>query len=327
MRGLAARAFGLLLLAALAGGCSKERGAPFDPDSSHPEKFFASHPAEYRALPEGCVQCHGDDLRGGISKTSCFSASFDGRTCHASGPGGHPAGWLQTHSVTPQTEASLCADCHKNPANNLPPNCFNNSLCHGPRSGHPAGWLKSHVQVAQTEAAVCAQCHDNPANSLPPGCFNNSLCHGRKNPHPGGWLQHHSQTVPTQAPYCAGCHKNPANNLPPDCFNNSLCHGPKGPHPSGWGSPSQHGAAAKGSPGMASCTACHGSGYTGGTTAPSCFPCHGWNAPHGKTGWSGGGGNHQSTVQANAGACALCHRSRAGAAGCFNNTLCHGSGG
>ena len=323
-RSHAIRTIGLLLVAALAFGCSKERGAPFDPDASHPVDFFPTHPAEYRAAGDSCTQCHGEDLRGGIAKVSCFSASFDGRACHPGGPGGHPDGWLSLHTVTDPAQAPVCASCHDSPANTLPPNCFNTSLCHGPKSGHPAGWRSSHTQVNPAQAATCAQCHDNPANTLSPNCFNNSLCHGQKAPHPAGWLDTHSSTDPGQAPTCAQCHDNPANTLPANCFNNSLCHGTKGNHPDGWSSASQHGAAAKGSPGMASCSACHGSGYTGGTSGQSCFPCHGWNAPHAKSGWDGGSSRHRSTSQGNAGACALCHRSQTGTAGCFNNTLCHG---
>ena len=130
-RSLAARTVGLLLLATLAAGCSKERGAPFDPYAGHSAEFFPSHPAEYRASPDSCTNCHGEDLGGGISKVSCSSGSFDGRACHPGGPGGHPDGWLATHTATDPAQAAVCAQCHDNPANTLPPNCFNNSLCHG----------------------------------------------------------------------------------------------------------------------------------------------------------------------------------------------------
>lgn len=220
-----------LLAAALSPGCNKKRGAPFDPDAGHPDGFFPTHPAEYLASPGSCLSCHGADLRGGISGVSCYSSSRDGQSCHPGGPGGHPDGWRATHTATDPTQAGVCASCHDNPANDLPPGCFNTSLCHGPRSNHPDGWA----------------------------------------------------------------------------------------------SPAKHGAAAKGSPGMASCQNCHGSNYAGGTSGQSCFPCHGWPAPHGRSGWDGGGSSHRTTNTANASACALCHRSRAGTPGCFNNVLCHGS--
>ena len=271
------RALGLLLLAALAAGCSKDRGTSFDPDAGHPDDYLSSHASEYRSESHSCAECHGKDLMGGIAKVSCYSSSFEGTACHPGGPGGHPADWRSTHTVTDPAQAATCAQCHDNPANDLAPGCFNTSLCHGQKSGHPADWRSSHTSVNPAEAATCAQCHDNPANSLSPGCFNTSLCHGNQ-----------------------------------------------GGHPAGWASAGQHGAAAKGSPGMASCTSCHGSGYGGGTSGQSCFPCHGWNAPHARSGWDGGGRSHRSANQSNAGACAQCHRSSAGTPGCFNSTLCHG---
>jgi len=271
------RALGLLLLAALATGCSKDRGTSFDPDAGHPDDYLSSHASEYRSESQSCAECHGKDLMGGIAKVSCYSSSFEGTACHPGGPGGHPADWRSTHTVTDPAQAATCAQCHDNPANDLAPGCFNTSLCHGQKSGHPADWRSSHTSVNPAEAATCAQCHDNPANSLSPGCFNTSLCHGNQ-----------------------------------------------GGHPAGWASAGQHGAAAKGSPGMASCTSCHGSGYGGGTSGQSCFPCHGWNAPHARSGWDGGGRSHRSASQSNAGACAQCHRSSAGTPGCFNSTLCHG---
>ena len=166
----------------------------------------------------------------------------------------------------------MCAQCHDNPANTLPPNCFNTSLCHGPRSGHPAGWRDAHTGVNPAQAPTCAQCHDNPANNLAPGCFNNSLCHGQKAPHPAGWLATHTATAPAQAPSCAQCHDNPANNLAPGCFNNSLCHGQKAPHPAGW--LATHTAT---DPAQApSCAQCHDN--PANTLPPNCFNtslCHG----------------------------------------------------
>jgi len=316
------------LLAVGAAGCSKKRGAPFDPDAGHPDDFFPTHPAEYRVANDSCTPCHGEDLMGGIAKVGCSLTSFEGRTCHPGGPGGHPANWRALHTATDPAQAATCASCHDNPSNTLPPNCFNNSLCHGQKTGHPDNWRSTHSQTNPAQAATCAACHDNPANTLPPNCFNGSLCHGGQSTHPAGWRSSHTGTDPAQAPGCAQCHDNPANTLPPNCFNGSLCHGSAGTHTSGWEASSSHGAAAKSAPGTMSgfavCRNCHGGGFSGGT-GPSCFPCHGWNAPHGRSGWDNGGSRHRSTNQANADVCAQCHRRNAGAAGCFNNTLCHGS--
>jgi len=213
-------ATGCALLAVLAAGCSKQNGAAFDPDSGHPANYIAAHPNEYLS-GSACGDCHGGDLQGGISKVSCFSASRDGQSCHADGPGGHPAGWLAVHSATDPAQAVTCAACHKNKANNLPPDCFNNSICHGPKSNHPSNWLSTHPGTNPNQASSCAKCHQSRPGT--PRCFNNTLCHGQKSPHPSNWQSIHSDTNPNQASYCAQCHQ--SNPGTPGCFNNTLCHG------------------------------------------------------------------------------------------------------
>jgi hypothetical protein len=316
------------LVALLAAGCSEKNGVAFDPDAGHPDDFFPTHPAEYRNTGGGCTPCHGSDLLGGISTVSCYSTSRDGQACHPGGPGGHQAGWRALHSADP-SKAATCAPCHDNPSNNLPPNCFDNSLCHGQKTGHPSGWRTAHSGTNPSQASSCAACHDNPANNLPPDCFNNSLCHGAKSRHPAGWLQTHTGTDPGQASFCAGCHQ--SNPGTPGCFNNTLCHGSQGSHPAGWSAGSQHGATAKAAPGSSSgflyCESCHGSGLNGGSAKQSCLinsGCHGWSAPHASSGWDGGGSRHRSTNQGNALVCGQCHQSSPGTPGCFNSTLCHG---
>jgi len=314
------------LLAVLAGGCSKKNGAPFDPDAGHPDDYITTHPAAYRSTDGACTDCHGGDLLGGIATVSCYSTSRDGQACHPDGPGGHPPGWRALHSADP-SKAATCAPCHDNPSNNLPPNCFDNSLCHGPKSGHPSGWRSAHSRTDPAQASYCAGCHDNPSNSLPPNCFNNSLCHGAKSSHPAGWRQTHTGTNPNQASVCAGCHDNPSNSLPPNCFNNSLCHGAKAGHPDGWLAGSQHGRTAEAAPGgasgMAYCASCHGSKFGGGA-GPSCLTCHGGNAPHPKSNWAGESGRHRGVNTGNTPMCALCHPQLAGSSNCAKTNGCHG---
>ena len=315
-------AIGCMLLALLIAGCSKQHGTPFDPDSGHPSDFFSTHAAAYLASVGACATCHGDDLLGGISTVSCFSASRDGRACHPGGPGGHPAGWLALHSATAPTQASLCAACHDNPANTLAPNCFNNSLCHGAKSGHIANWLSIHSSTSTSLASSCAACHQSAPGT--PGCFNNTLCHGVKNQHPANWLSSHSSTSTSLASTCAACHQSAPGT--PGCFNSTLCHGPKSPHPSGWLDGNQHGvtaiAAPGGSSGMAYCGSCHGATFGGGT-AESCLTCHGGNAPHPYSNWAGSSGRHRSASTGNTTVCALCHPQLAGSSNCLNTNGCH----
>jgi hypothetical protein len=313
-------AAGCALLALLAFGCSKHNGnGSFDPDAGHPANFVADHPAAYRNANGECTQCHGTDLLGGISTVSCFSASRNGLGCHPDGPGGHPPGWQALHSADP-SKAATCAVCHKNKDNNLPPDCFNNSLCHGPKSGHPSGWRFVHSQTNPSLASNCAACHQSKPGT--PGCFNNTLCHGAKSSHPAGWLQTHSRTDPSQAAaVCAGCHT--PKSTPVGCFNNSLCHGAKSNHPTGW--LTTHSGT---DPGQASvCAGCHQSNP--GT--PGCFNntlCHGAKGNH-PVGWSSGS-QHGAAAKAAGGfpSCTACHGSSLGGGigPTCQNASCHGWG-
>jgi hypothetical protein len=52
--------------------------------------------------PAPCAACHGEDYAGGWSGVSCSE-------CHAGGPSGHPAGWLESHG---QSQNTTCARCH-----------------------------------------------------------------------------------------------------------------------------------------------------------------------------------------------------------------------
>ncbi|HWR97736.1 MAG TPA: hypothetical protein VN317_04875 [Candidatus Methanoperedens sp.] len=295
-RRFTAGSLGLLLLAALALGCSKHRGAPFDPDAGHPEHWVADHGESYLESAAHCTECHGADLRGGISKVSCFAADLSGVTCHPGGPDAfiHPDGW---------SAAGV----------------------HGPQASAAPG--------ATSGFAYCAVCHgaDFAGGAVNTPC---GSCHGVPAPHPRapwrGGASTHTRVNPGNAPACAQCHLRSGTPAAAGCFSNTLCHAQRGVHPQGWDAPGSHGAAAKRPPGSLSgfnsCTSCHGDDFRGASAGVSCFPCHGVNAPHPRSPWLARL-THTTTAQQNAGACILCHRNSnpppGAAPGCFNNTLCH----
>jgi len=341
--------FTLLSLVALSlFACSKsnDRVSSIDPSTGkHPADWAVAgtgglHPTAYLNGPSACYQCHGKDLKGGISKVSCFSTSLNGITCHAGGPSGHPAGWAAPDAHGAAAKALFagqngmphCQLCHGTDfaggiANK---SCLNTAGCHGagimaPHSPKP--WLsriggRTHSSADVSNAAACVVCHANGANS--------------------------SRQPSTPAP--AG--------TAPGCFNNTLCHGVEG-HQSGWNVPTAHGVAAKAAAGgitingiyspfssFADCTNCHGTRYDGGAAQQTCINtagCHGANvaSPHPARPWlsTTGGVTHTSTDTSNAAQCAVCHTAGAnstrvpragdpiGSTGCFNNTLCHGAEG
>ncbi len=317
----------LLLFASVIWGCSSANSdAPaIDANGHHPANWVQAHPDAFKSNPSACHECHSTqgstDLRGGISRVSCFSASFNGITCHPNGPSGHPDGWASPDS-------------------------------HGASAKRPVGGNDGFEK--------CQVCHGNnfAGGIVNKSCLNNSACHGAgvNSPHPKKpWrgARSHSATDTSNVRVCAGCHTAGANlsavfqsasyaSGNPGCFNNTLCHGQIG-HNQGWRDPGQHGVAAKAAPGggtgLAYCKNCHGQDFRGSGAATSCFSCH-TTAPHSPAPWRSTLNvptprKHTNTDHGNSTVCAGCHLNnqrlttpQAVPAGtspdCFNNTLCHG---
>jgi cytochrome c553 len=314
-------AIAVLIIYSIIGCSTANDKTVFDPvTGKHVASWMTSHGPTYLTDQTTCVQCHGNDLQGGISHVSCFSASFGGASCHQNGPG-HP-----------------------------------NPVAWGDPAQHGASAKSSPNPAAMAGFAVCEICHG--ANFLgsaySPAC---DSCHGGTAPHPVSWITAtytHTNTNPGNAPVCALCHLNGANSpiappsppvpagTAPGCFNNSLCHASI--HPVGWSAATSHGAAAKLAPnastvqGFSTCQTCHGSNFTGGTSNTACASCHGGSAAPHPTSWLPDSTyKHNTTNSANAGVCALCHINGAlspisppsppapagTAPGCTNGTLCH----
>ena len=292
------KVFALLLVAGTAltllSSCGSGNSAAPQLNSAgrHPAGWVAAHPAAFGANAAQCYECHGSDLMGGISKVSCFSATFNGITCHASGPGNHPAGWSDPamHGVHAKSAVSgangfaACQVCHGTLFNGgiVNTSCYS---CHGVSAPHPPkpwfGGAYTHTTTDPSNAAVCALCHTaganlSPAFQLPsyasgtPGCFNSTLCHGAS-PHPADWLLTHNQ----------------AANIPGAC---QICHGAQLQGDPAFGSPacsSCHTALAPGAyPVLGECISCHGkppatgqhdfhsTSSFGPQLGTNCDPCH-----------------------------------------------------
>src|SRR5512146_212724 len=310
----------LILSAAMMCGCSSGTGtgagvALVDSSGNHSTSFITSHPALAVSSVDQCKSCHGDDLTGGIAKTSCFTA-----TCHH----GTIPGWAlpATHGATAKKAPgnsgfAACQICHGSDFSGGGAGIACSS-CHGVNAPHPVKpWRSSpgptHTTTDPGNAPVCAGCHfpgspNNPANhpSVPapagslPGCFNNTLCHGADTaPHALGA----SWTDPTSAAFhgleakknlasCQSCHGTPGTirfdggGTSTKC---STCHASAKAHPTTWYPapvatfpgyvPSHRDALNQ----ATTCTICHD--YTLGrtapdNTAPSCFSASRANAEH-----------------------------------------------
>jgi hypothetical protein len=167
------------------------------------------------------MDCHGDDLAGGISGVSCSS---DAVGCHSGGPAFHPADWLDK-SLTGNawhgdayTNGFLvngindCVDCHEPPALDDPAGgkCI---ICHFTLSGgrSPGGWAHADTGTGHSsyagspEQSVCVACHDvNISFGNQDSCHN---CHDvviHAVPNLG-----HELSVPTSSQFttqCSSCH-------------------------------------------------------------------------------------------------------------------------
>ncbi len=75
----------LLSLFIIVCGCSSGNDNTINLNSTgkHSANWVSSHRTAALSSVSPCYECHGADLKGGISKVSCFSADFNGQYCHA----------------------------------------------------------------------------------------------------------------------------------------------------------------------------------------------------------------------------------------------------
>jgi predicted CxxxxCH...CXXCH cytochrome family protein len=168
---------------------------------------------------------------------SCFSASFDGLSCHAGGPVPHPMdGTFLTGSVhgpVAKADLTFCQICHgeaggagSNPRFNVGIDSQGSTgceACHPVNAAHPAVWAgptanafhysAGNIQAACTlchgttldgvggavGAVSCLGCHAAPFD----GTLDCTFCHGTP---PTGILNHVSASAITSHDVCTVCH-------------------------------------------------------------------------------------------------------------------------
>jgi len=178
------------------------------------------HQTAFLSNPDLCRGCHGADLLGGEAGVSCFSSSFAGTSCHASGPNSHPAGWAypDQHGAVAKAAPgvrngfSYCQKCHgldfKGGFVNV--SCFN---CHieSVESGHPVSWIGAAIYrqhgsyVIASGSAQCSNqyCHGTLLTGVTgsgPSC---DTCH----PWDSGLIPGYSYSTGTL--HCTACHDYP----------------------------------------------------------------------------------------------------------------------
>jgi len=245
----------MMVLAVMLSGCSTaNQDSPLslvDASGNHPDGWIAAH-GQY-AAPDGslCMDCHGDDLAGGITGVSCSS---DAVGCHTGGPAFHPADWVNRsatgstwHADAYQDGLLDCAGCHTPPDLDAPAGgkCL---TCHFTIGGSktPGGWTHAppydnHSDFAGSpEESVCVACHEVSIKFgyVPDTCHN---CHDLII-HDVEYLDH-NLVVPTSGEFTAQC---------------SFCHAITGTSPNA-GAPECDTCHTEGSPyTQTNCTSCHG---------------------------------------------------------------------
>ena len=183
--------------------------------SVHPSSWadtYSDHRADAAANGfASCAGCHGQDLRGRQTAPSCYAASFDGRSCHADGPGDVPHALDGSyrdgegdagHGQDAKADLTACQACHgelggpgSNPRFNIG---FGDNACedcHGPYYAHPQDWAGPNNTFHYSSENIQAAC---------------TLCHGVDLDGDGG-----------VGVSCLGCHESVTSfNL--DC---TFCHG------------------------------------------------------------------------------------------------------
>jgi hypothetical protein len=176
-----------------------------------------------------CATCHGVNLRGSPAAPSCFSTSFDGRGCHADGPGHapHPVDgtYLEGSLHGPDAKADLtaCQECHGNPGGPGSNPLFNRGIfsmggtgceaCHGANYAHPADWAGPSNTFHYTAGNIGNAC---------------TLCHGVNLDGVDGvgvsCLGCHSETTAFTLD-CTFCHQYPPAGTPDVATATGVAHG------------------------------------------------------------------------------------------------------
>jgi len=232
----------LILVNMMVLGCGKanDQAPSVDVSGNHPVNWLIAHRASFQQNSSQCRECHGTDLKGGITKVDCFNQSGLGQ-CHA---GGHapriashqiPFTDGTVHGPIAKKDLSFCQSCHgtaggpgSNPRFNVPIGSLVHGCedCHLPNTAHPtergtSGW-NGHSSAGNM-GNNCILCHGiDLTGGVGPGC---NTCHTALSP----------GTVPAVGT-CVSCHSDPPvtgshtihNALPEVVTDCSSCHSSAG---------------------------------------------------------------------------------------------------
>lgn len=157
-------------------GCSSSNSqAPtLDAINKHPADWLTKHRVAYRENPGQCEECHGKNLKGGITRVDCFNQGALTQ-CHSNGHGPrsviHAVPFTDPllHGPLAKADLLICQDCHGTPGGpgstprftstigTLETGCEKTPGCHNAYMAHPTPW-SSHGSAGNL-ANACALCH------------------------------------------------------------------------------------------------------------------------------------------------------------------------
>ena len=203
------------LLALTMAGCGDTNSkSDYEPErGEHPEGWLPSgHAKAALGHMDTCTPCHGTNLRGGISKSSCTQCHAVGTGAPGEGPIGsvtdvHPWGWgdfaYALHAQFVRENGTAECDnrfCHgeslQGGEGGGGPSC---SSCHlgGPLNAHPLNWERRFTTNPGVPVPTILPDHGDYVNANGPARCNIRECHGTGDP---------SDTfIPTARP-CVACH-------------------------------------------------------------------------------------------------------------------------
>jgi hypothetical protein len=162
-----------MAMALALGGCgNKNDKAVFSTENGHSSGWATSHKASAKADLETCIDCHGENLDGGVAKVSCTLCHLGGgEAIHPSQWGNYAYARHKAYVATNGTTECANAACHGTTLAGVAGSglaCA--TACHlgGVYQKHPAVWTQfsSHKNyVKNVKASDSTSCK-------------NSACHG-----------------------------------------------------------------------------------------------------------------------------------------------------
>lgn len=165
-------AAGLLVLVGC-GSSEKNENLPFDEDQHPANWLITGHPAAAKADPSVCMECHGEDFSGGVSRVACAS-------CHTNGSPLTMTGCTSCHEIPPSgTVAPNRAGAHNSVDGHFAAQITLPDACNTCHNDAGTGTAKHYnglddVLIPSTYSAKSGTAVFNAAD----GTCSNVSCHG-----------------------------------------------------------------------------------------------------------------------------------------------------